>query len=84
MKDDLVTQLVSKPPRDSVPLDILLVNREGLMGNVKVGGHLVHSDNKLVEFVILGKVRRGISRTATLGFQRADFGLLRRLTRGVP
>ena len=39
---------------------------------------------KYLEFLILGEVRRGISRTAALDFQRADFGLLRRLVERVP
>ena len=33
----------------------------------------------MVEFSILGGVRRGNSRTATLDFQRVDFELFRRL-----
>lgn len=43
--------------------------------------HIGHRDQmtKRTEFLILGEVRRGISRTATLDFQRAEFGLLRKL-----
>ncbi|KAK4810005.1 LOW QUALITY PROTEIN: hypothetical protein QYF61_004912 [Mycteria americana] len=33
----------------------------------------------MIEFSILGEVRRGVSRTAPLGFRRADFGLFRSL-----
>jgi len=36
------------------------------------------------EFSILQKVRREVSRTATLDFRRADFGLLRCLIDRVP
>ena len=36
------------------------------------------------EFSILGEVRRGASRTVTLDFQRADFGLFRGLVDRVP
>jgi len=34
--------------------------------------------------LILGEVRRGVSRTATLDFQSADFDLFRRLVDRVP
>ncbi|KAK4827745.1 LOW QUALITY PROTEIN: hypothetical protein QYF61_021216 [Mycteria americana] len=37
-----------------------------------------------MEFLILGEVRRGVSRTATLDFWRADFVLFRRLVERVP
>ena len=40
-----------------------------------VGGHLGHSDHKMIEFLIRGEAMRGVSKTATLDFQRADFGL---------
>ena len=36
------------------------------MGDVMVGVHLGHSDHEMTEFLILGEVRRGVSRTATL------------------
>ena len=54
------------------------------MGDVMVGGRLGHSDHEMIEFSILGEVRRGVSRTATLGFQRAGFGLFRSLIDRVP
>ena len=81
---NFLTQLVSEPTRDVAPLDFFLVNREGLVGDGKAGGCLGHSNHELIEFLILGKVRRGVSRTATLGFQRANFGLLKRLVGRVP
>lgn len=48
---------------DSALLDLLLGNRgiEGLVGDVKVVGCLRHSDHKLKEFSLLGKVRRGLA-----------------------
>jgi len=42
------------------------------------------TDHDTVEFSILGGVRRGNSKTATLDFRRADFELFRRLVGGVP
>ena len=45
------------------------------MGDVMVGGRLGHRDHEMIKFSILGALRRGVSRTATLDFWRADFGL---------
>jgi len=74
---------VSEPTSEGAPLD-LFVYGEGLVGDVMVGGHLVHSNQEMTELLILGEVRRGVSRTATLHFWRADFGLFRSLVDRVP
>ncbi|GAB0210066.1 hypothetical protein GRJ2_003472400 [Grus japonensis] len=84
VEDNFLTQLVGEPTREGTPLDLLFVNREGLVDDVMVGGHLGHSDHKMIEFLILGEVRRGVSRTATLDFRRADFDLFRSLVDRVP
>ena len=76
---ELLTQLVSEPTKEGASLDLLFVNREGLVGDVMVGGHLGHHNHEMIEFLILGEVKRGVSRTATLDFQRTVFGLFRRL-----
>ncbi|KAK4808042.1 hypothetical protein QYF61_017062 [Mycteria americana] len=49
-----------------------------------VGGCLGQSDHEMIEFLSLGEVTSGVSRTATLDFRRADFGLFRRLVDRVP
>ncbi|KAK4807146.1 hypothetical protein QYF61_018487 [Mycteria americana] len=82
--DNFLTQLVSEPTREGAPLDLLFTNREGLVSHVMVGGCLGKSDHEMIEFLIRGEVRRGVSRTATLDFQRADFGLFRSLVDRVP
>ncbi|KAK4830875.1 LOW QUALITY PROTEIN: hypothetical protein QYF61_013804 [Mycteria americana] len=82
--DSFLTQLVSEPPREGAPLDLLLTNGEGLVSHVMVGGRLGQSDHEMIEFLILEGVTRGGTRTATLDFQRADFGLFRRLVERVP
>ncbi|KAK4826044.1 hypothetical protein QYF61_003943 [Mycteria americana] len=82
--DNFLTQLVSEPTREGAPLDLLFTNREGLVSHVMVGGRLGQSDHEMIEFLIHGEVARGVSKTATLGFQRADFGLFRRLVERVP
>ncbi|KAK4828082.1 LOW QUALITY PROTEIN: hypothetical protein QYF61_023142, partial [Mycteria americana] len=38
----------------------------------------------MIEFLIRGEAVRGVSKTATLDFRRADFGLFRRLVERVP
>jgi len=79
VEDNFPTQLVSKPTGEGALLDLLCVNREGLLRDVVVGLCLGHSDPEMIEFLILGDVRSGVSRTATLDFRRADFGLFRSL-----
>ncbi|KAK4811106.1 hypothetical protein QYF61_016392 [Mycteria americana] len=79
-----VPGLVSEPTREGAPLDVLFTNREGLVSHVMVGGRLGQSDHKMIEFLIRGEAARGVSRTATLDFRRADFGLFRRLVERVP
>ena len=46
---------------------------------MKAGDCLGHSNPEIVEFSILGDVRRVTSKTAMLNFQRADFDLFRTL-----
>ena len=82
--DNFLTQLVKEPTRGSKILDLLFVNREGLVGDVKVGGHLGNSNLKVLDFSILVEPWRGVSRTATLHFQRADFNLFRTMVERVP
>ncbi|KAK4806819.1 hypothetical protein QYF61_005615 [Mycteria americana] len=82
--DNFLTQLVSEPTREGAPLDLLFTNREGLVSDVMVGGRLGQSDHEMIEFLIRGEVARGVSKTATLDFRRADFGLFRRLVERVP
>ena len=44
VEDNFLTQLVKEPKSGSKILDLLFVNREGLVRDVKVGGSLGHSD----------------------------------------
>ena len=82
--DNFLTQLVREPTRGSNILDLLFVNRGGLVGDVKVGGRLGQRDHKMLDFSILVEPRRGVSRTATLDFRRADFNLYRTMVERVP
>ena len=82
--DNFLTQLVREPMRGSNILELLFVNRESLVGAVKVGGRLGQSDHKMLDFSILVEPRRGDSRTATLDFWRVDFKLLRTMVERIP
>lgn len=84
MGNNFLTQLVREPTRGGNILDSLFVNREGLVGDVKVAGYLGQSDHKMLDFSILVEPRRGVSRTATLDFRRVDFNLFRTMVERVP
>ena len=79
MEETFLTQLVNKPTREGIPSDLFFVSREALAVDVMVGGCPGHSSHKMIEVLILEEVRKGSSRTASLDFQRADFGLFRSL-----
>ncbi|KAF4792283.1 GTPase IMAP family member GIMD1 [Turdus rufiventris] len=70
-------QLVGEPTRGMAMLDLLPAHRDGLVGDVVVGGLLGHSDHEIMEFLIFGEMRRNINKTFTLDFRRADFGIFR-------
>ena len=50
MEDNFLMQLVRVPMRGAAPLDVLFTNREGLVGDVEVGGCLGQSDHDMIEF----------------------------------
>ncbi|RMB91349.1 hypothetical protein DUI87_32140 [Hirundo rustica rustica] len=79
MEDNFLSQLVGEPSRGGTMLDLLFVNRDGLAGDVVVGGCLGQSDREIIEFSIFGEVRRSTSKTLAL-----DFGLLGDLFRTSP
>ena len=82
--DKFLMQLVREPTREGALLDLLFVNREGLVDDVAVEGRLEHSDHEIIEFSILRDARRGGSRTDILDFQRADFVLFGHLLDRIP
>lgn len=51
---------------------------------MKAGDHLGYRDHEIAELFIFGEVRRGVSRTATLDFRRAEFSLDRSLVERDP
>ncbi|KAM9591475.1 uncharacterized protein ACIBXB_006271 [Morphnus guianensis] len=84
VEDNFLTQLVGEPTRGGALLDLLFTNREGLVGGVMVGGRLGLSDHEMVEFSILGEARKVVSKTTTMDFWRANFGLFKALVERVP
>ena len=75
---------MSVPTRGGALLHLLLVTRAELVGEVKVGGRLGCSDHEMIEFSILGETKRGVSKTATLDFRRANSDLFKRLIDKIP
>jgi len=65
-------------------LDLVLTNREGLVGNVKVKGSLGCSEHEMMEFKILRAERRAQNKLTTLDFRRADSGVFGDLLGRVP
>ncbi|KAJ7425385.1 hypothetical protein WISP_23650 [Willisornis vidua] len=82
MEDNFLLQLINEPTRGGSPLD--LQNREGLVGDVVIGGSLVYGNHKMMKFSVLTKTRWIVNKTSTLDFWRTDFGLFRRLVQRVP
>ncbi|GAB0210120.1 mitochondrial enolase superfamily member 1 [Grus japonensis] len=82
--DNFLLQVTEEPMRRGAMLDLVLTNKEGLVGDVKLKGSLGCSDHKMVEFRILRAARRAHSKLTALDFRRADFGLLRDLLGRIP
>ncbi|GAB0176029.1 hypothetical protein GRJ2_000068100 [Grus japonensis] len=81
---DFVLHVIEEPTKRSAMLDLVLTNKEGLVGNVKLKGSLGCSDHEMVEFKIFRAARRAHSKLTTLKLRRADFGVFRDLLGRVP
>jgi len=84
VEDNFLTQLVSEPSRAGASLDMLFTNRERLVRDLVGGGHIGFSDHGMTEFSVRDEVKRGASKTTTMDFRRADFGLFRMMVERVP
>ncbi|GAB0190818.1 nucleoside diphosphate kinase 6 [Grus japonensis] len=73
------SEVIEESMRRGGMLDLILTNKEGLVGNVKLKGSLGCSEHEMVEFKILRAARRAHSKLSTLDFRRADFGIFRDL-----
>ncbi|XP_065411777.1 uncharacterized protein LOC135973241 [Chrysemys picta bellii] len=82
--DNFLVQVLEEPTRGRAFLDLLLTNREELVGEAKVDGNLGGSDHEMVEFRILTQGRKESSRIRTLDFRKADFDSLREQMGRIP
>ena len=82
--DHFLLQVREELTRRGAVLDLVLPNKQGLVGSVKLKGSLGCSDHEMVEFKIVRAARRAHSKLTTLGFRRADFGLFGDLLGRVP
>lgn len=79
LDDYFLVQVLKKLTRKGALLHLLLANREGLVGEVAIGGHFDHSDHKVAEFKIFSNRRKTATETSTLCMGRAGFRMLREL-----
>lgn len=63
-------------------LDLVLVNREDLVGKMEIGGCLGHRDGEAIKFKI--SVYRSARKISALDMRRTDFSLLGELLSKVP
>jgi len=68
--DNFLLQAIEEPMRRGAMLDLVLTNKEGLMGNVKLKGSLGCSDHEMVAFKILRAARRVHSKLITLDLRK--------------
>lgn len=77
VEGNFLVRVLREPTRNGALLDLLSVNREGLVSEAVIGDCLSHSDREVVEFQIGGGKRKTVSKTSTPGPGRADSGLLK-------
>ncbi|GAB0177853.1 hypothetical protein GRJ2_000250600 [Grus japonensis] len=77
--DNFLFQVIEESMRKGAMLDLVLTNKKGLVGDVKLKGSLGCSDHEMVEFRILRAAKKVHSKLTTLDFRRAGFGLFRDL-----
>lgn len=83
VEDNFLVQVLDKPTRGEVLLDLVLTNADELIKEVNIGGTLGCSYHALVEFVIsrMGLVK---CKARTLNFRRAKFMLFKELLSEIP
>ncbi|GAB0204737.1 hypothetical protein GRJ2_002939300 [Grus japonensis] len=81
--DNFLLQVIEEPMRRGAMLDLVLTNKEGLVGNVKLKSSLGCSEHEMVEFKILRAARRANSKLITLDSGKQT-GLFRDLPGRIP
>ena len=82
--DTFLLQVIEEPVRRGAMLKLVLTNKEGLVGSVKLKGSLGCSDHEMVEFKILRAARRAHSQLVALDCRREALGLFRDPTQTIP
>lgn len=82
--DKFLIQIMEKPMRRSVLLDLLPTNKAGLVGDLKTGNNFGCNGHEIVEFRILQGRSRARNRIKNLVFSRANFGLFKGPLVGIP
>lgn len=72
-------QVFEEPTRKGALLDMVFINKEELVMDVKIKGSLGCSDQEIVEFGILRGGNRAKNRNTAWDFRKADFNLFRDL-----
>jgi len=70
IEDNFLTQILDRPTRDEVLLDLVFTNMEEIVAEIKIGGRL--GNHILVEFMISRNVGLAKSRFRTLNVRRAN------------
>ena len=77
--DNFLAQVLDRPARGEVLLDLLLTNAEEIIKGFKIGGSLGCSNHALVQFVTSRKTGLAQSEVRTLNFGRANLRLFKEL-----
>ncbi|XP_030324209.1 nipped-B-like protein [Calypte anna] len=80
----IMDKVVEKPTRRGVLLDLVLINKEEVLKDIKVGHSLGSGNHEKAEFRIMGSMHKTMSRIAPLDFRRANFDLLKKLLGEIP
>lgn len=82
--DNMLLHVTKEPIRRGVLLDLILTNKDRLVGNMKVKSSLGCTDHEMMEFRTLRERRRVKRKLTNLSFRRVDFDLFNDLLGRVP
>jgi len=84
MEDNFLSQVIHRPARRDLMLDLLVTNISKLIGDVKFGGSLDCSDHALVELTALRDKGQVKCKVKTLNYRKAKFQLFNELVDRTP
>lgn len=84
IEDNFLIQVLDRPTKGEVLLDLLLTHMDELIKDVGTGDSLGSSDHPLSEFTILRYMGQMKIRLRTLNCRRGNFQLLKELVDGPP